>query len=150
MVHAPSQVRTPACRIFGNSLIVTQLVQVGGRPVPWFGARKRCDCDGCASTCLGAGTSASFIIAAVTLACLSSFLSAVGVPINSSISTGFRFTWPAGAIIIVWALSIAFNVWRKHEDPLWCFIDSIGIPAVLLSFPEIVHLVTSTANKLGS
>lgn len=115
-----------------------------------FAARKRCVHGTCGSDCIGASTAAVLVIAAATIACVASFLSSAGVPFTATISTGFHLTYVSLMIIVTWLVSIVLNITRKHESVIWCFIDSIGIPAILLSLPEIAVFFTKAAiEKLG-
>jgi len=135
------------CAVHNCQIILP--AQTGGEDSVVFGDRKRCAHGACSSGCMGAGMAAIFVVCAATLACLSSFLRSVGVPLSSDISTGFHLTWVSFVIILVWMVSIGFNVRRKHEDALWCFVDSVGLPTIVLSLPDIAILAKATAEKIG-
>jgi hypothetical protein len=78
-----------------------------------------------------------FIFAAATLAVFVPFLKSIGVPLTSGIVLGLHPTWMTLIVIIVWGVSLGLGIERKHESQIWCFIDSFGVPAVILSFLEI-------------
>jgi len=107
--------------------------------MPDFGliTRKRCEVHNCESECVGRSTAIIIIVLTATIAFLSSFLKSVGLQLSSEINFGFHITFLTIVVVCGWLLAIGVNAARRHDSVIWCLIDSIGFPAVLISIPEV-------------
>jgi hypothetical protein len=71
------------------------------------------------------------VFLACTLALSIPILESVGLRITSAVTTGPHFTYLTFGLALVWLFSVIFGCAREHEAPWLCFLDSIGVPAVV-------------------
>lgn len=100
--------------------------------MPWS-RRPRCEVDGCRAECLAPWVAAPIVIGACSLALFLPFLNSLGLSLSSSPTWGTKFTFWTIIIAIVWLISVAVGVFRRHENVMFCLIDTFGIPGVLVA-----------------
>lgn len=93
----------------------------------------KCETANCQVRCLNPSGAALVVVIACTLALAVPFLRSMGVELQSAISSGVNITWLSIGIAAVWLVSIYIGCKRKHEHPVECFFDALGIPAVILA-----------------
>jgi hypothetical protein len=94
----------------------------------------RCDVHGCPSVVVPRSTVAPIVALACLIALFLPFLISVGLRPNSHISWGTAdnvYTPTAFLIVLVWIVSVILGWTGKHENTLYCFIDSFGLPGFI-------------------
>jgi hypothetical protein len=92
----------------------------------------RCDSASCQDWCLPPFKVVPVVMAATTFAVFVPFMDSVGLGLHSAFSQGFHISPATILIIFVWIVSCVFNVPRRFENVYVCFLDTFGIPAVLM------------------
>lgn len=94
----------------------------------------RCDVDGCPSVVVPRSTVAPIVALACLIALFLPFVISLGLRPNSHISWGAAdifYTPTSFLIVLVWIVSMILGWTRKHENTLYCFIDSFGLPGFI-------------------
>jgi hypothetical protein len=89
-----------------------------------------CHMAGCGATCLSPWAATLIVGLVATVILATPILHAAGMDLNAAVVTPFRITFRLALLIAVWFLALILGVTRKHENALWCAVDSAGIPAV--------------------
>ena len=101
-----------------------------------------CHVPTCGATCLHPAIAASIVVLVATGILGKPFLNSVGVELSSKAATPFAFTFSSLLYVCVWVLAVILGSTRKHENSVWCVLDSAGIPAVaalLLGIGGLTH-----------
>jgi hypothetical protein len=99
-------------------------------PIDWKTHLVRCTTYRCSSRCLNPIYAAPLVVFASTLALGGLFIESTGMKVEGGISLG-TFSFASVFLILAWLAAIVIGCIKKHEDGLWCFIDSFGIPGVI-------------------
>lgn len=97
-----------------------------------FGRVSRCKEGCCKVEAVDPWIAAILVVSAATASLASPFLKAAGISDMSGL-----VIYNGGDIIRElalggsWILSVVLGVTRSHENALFCFVDSVGIPAIL-------------------
>jgi hypothetical protein len=98
--------------------------------------RPRRSNDGCRSECLSPWVSAPLAVLTCTTALVVPFASSLGLSLSSSFRIpGEVSQVPISAVVVAlaWLIAVIVGATRRHESTIWCVIDSLGIPGVLVS-----------------
>jgi hypothetical protein len=66
-----------------------------------------------------------------TLALFIPILESVGINLNSPVTTPVGISYNLLGYIFVWSLAVIVGCVRKHENEIWCLVDSFGIPGIV-------------------
>jgi hypothetical protein len=91
---------------------------------------SHCHVSGCGATCLSPWIANLIVVIVATVILATPILHSSGMDLNSAVVTPFRITFRLLLFIAVWFLAVILGVTRKHENALWCAVDSAGIPAL--------------------
>lgn len=101
-----------------------------------FDRQNRCPTVGCGSECVHPWLAAIIVVLASTLALIFPFLNAIGLKPNSSFFLGVNLPLTV-VITLVWVISILLGCTRRHENEFVCFIDSFGIPGIVVAISYV-------------
>jgi hypothetical protein len=111
----------------------------------WGGAMPfhtpRCHVAGCGDTCLSPWAVALLVVLVATSILAKPLLNSAGVDLNSIVIAPFKMTFGLFLYVCVWLLAVILGITRKHENALWCVVDSAGVPAVAALLLHVGGLV---------
>ena len=93
---------------------------------------QRCTLSNCRGESLRPPYAALLVIPATTFA--------LGPHMWTALGLGSVLAWPITpslaflGLLGLWFTSVCLGVMRRHENELWCFVDSFGIPGILGTF----------------
>jgi hypothetical protein len=103
---------------------------------------KRCSIlKTCPGECLDPNTAMKIVVLTTTLAMAVPILDSLGLSMGPLVPPA-RFTFEFFIYVIVWLLAIVVGCARKHDNEVWCLIDSFGIPgivAVAVGLKTVLH-----------
>jgi hypothetical protein len=107
----------------------------GGDSCGWVGTmrilRDRCEPTGCVKKLLVPWFANLIVFLACTLALSIPILDSVGLRITSAVTSGWHLTYLTIGLVLVWLISVLLGCAREHEAAWLCFLDSIGVPAIV-------------------
>jgi len=89
-----------------------------------------CHVTGCGAKCLRPSIAAILVVLVASGILAKPVLNSLGVQLSSVVAAPLTLTYGFLLYVGVWMLAVFLGVTRKHENALWCAVDSAGIPAV--------------------
>ena len=98
--------------------------------------KPRCSTVGCKSECLSSWLSGPLAVVVCTAALIGPFATSLGLPMNASFKIPKDMSQiPISAVVVslVWLIAVTVGATRRYESTIWCVVDSLGIPGVLVT-----------------
>jgi uncharacterized membrane protein len=89
-----------------------------------------CNLTGCKGRCVQPAAAGIIVTIVASVILAHPWLMASGLTENSGVFTPFTITYQVLIYTAVWLLVIIVGCTKKHENIIWCLLDSAGIPAI--------------------
>jgi hypothetical protein len=93
---------------------------------------RRCDeIKSCPTAMVNPNVAVWLVMLVATGVLVVPFLESVGTKVGDFLfAMPTKFTITSGLYVIAWMMSVILGATRAHESPIWCMLDSAGIPAI--------------------
>jgi hypothetical protein len=101
--------------------------------------QTKCDVHGCCHNRLVRPWAILLVMITCTVSLGPAILTSVGLTINSSIAANFKVTFLTIGLVFALFISIVLGSVREHENEWFCFLDSVGLPALVAALFFGIH-----------
>jgi hypothetical protein len=103
---------------------------------------EHCENQGCGGRATHPWLAGVIVVLVASMVLGPSTLRSMGVEPNATFATPMSFTYDTALYILGFSAAVLLGSTRRHESPIWCFVDSVGIPvlvAVLVGLKGVTH-----------